>query len=114
MPRKMSTKGKNRKNNKEHKIRSDLQLIIDLDPEMIFIKDKKNYMMSTNKNFIGSFKIKNGHIERKTCFQLYPVQAEQYWQDDKERTMFNKDNASAPIITSINFIAFIFFILILH
>ncbi|MFH0913032.1 MAG: diguanylate cyclase [Candidatus Omnitrophota bacterium] len=62
----------------------ELQIIFDSVPAMIFYKDKENKMIRVNKPFIEVMGLSREQIEGKSCFELWPKDAEHYWCDDKE------------------------------
>jgi len=60
------------------------QIILDTVPAMIFYKDKENRMIRVNKTLAEVIGLPKEEIQGKTCFELFPDQAEEYWRDDKE------------------------------
>jgi len=62
----------------------DLQIILDSVPAMIFYKDKQNRLIRVNKALAEATGIAKEKIEGKSCSEVYPNQAENYWRDDKE------------------------------
>jgi len=67
-----------------HRYQRELQTIFDSVPAMIFYKDKENRMIRVNNTFAEIMGVPKEKIEGKTCFELYPDQAEDYWRDDEE------------------------------
>ena len=66
------------------KKQEELQIIFDSVPAMVFYKDRENRMIHVNKAFTEAMGLDKNQIEGKTCFELWPEQAEHYWCDDKE------------------------------
>lgn len=66
------------------KQREELQVIFDSAPTMIFYKDKDNKMVRVNQAFAEAMGMSREEIEGKSCFELWPHQAEDYWRDDRE------------------------------
>lgn len=66
------------------KQREELQIIIDSSPAMIFYKDKENRFIQVNMTFAETTGLPKGEIEGKSCFDIFPHQAKNYWEDDKE------------------------------
>ena len=66
------------------KKQEELQIIFDSVPAMVFYKDRENRMIRVNKAFTEAMGLDKNQIEGKTCFELWPEQAEHYWCDDKE------------------------------
>ncbi|MDD4893707.1 MAG: diguanylate cyclase [Candidatus Omnitrophica bacterium] len=65
------------------KRQQEFQVILDSVPAMIFYKDRENRMIRINKTFAEAMGLSKEQIEGKTCFDLWPQQAERYWCDDK-------------------------------
>ena len=66
------------------KKQEELQIIFDSVPAIVFYKDRENRMIRVNKAFTEAMGLDKNQIEGKTCFELWPEQAEHYWCDDKE------------------------------
>ncbi|MDD4980744.1 MAG: diguanylate cyclase [Candidatus Omnitrophica bacterium] len=66
------------------KKQEELQIIFDSIPAMIFYKDKDNRMVHVNRAFIETMGLNKEKIEGRSCFELWPEQADGYWCDDKE------------------------------
>ncbi|MBN2272673.1 MAG: PAS domain-containing protein [Sedimentisphaerales bacterium] len=81
--------------------RKELQTMFDSVPALIFYKDKENRMLRINKALAESMGISRDEIEGRTCFELWPEQAESYWQDDKEvmASECSKRNIVEPLQT---------------
>ena len=62
----------------------ELQTILDSVPALVFYKDRQNRMVRINKSFAEAMGMKKEEIEGKTCFELWPDKAQEYWCDDKE------------------------------
>jgi PAS domain S-box-containing protein len=62
----------------------ELQIILDSVPAMIFYKDKENRFIQTNKALAEATGLPKEEMDGKSVFELYPSQAEDYWQDDLE------------------------------
>lgn len=64
---------------------SELQIILDSVPAMVFYKDKKNRFVRTNRAFEDAMGLPKNKLEGQSIFDLYPKeQAEAYWKDDLE------------------------------
>lgn len=66
------------------KQQEELQLMLDASPAMIFYKDKENKFIRVNKAHAKATGLPKEKIEGRSCFEIYPQQAEHYWEDDKE------------------------------
>jgi len=64
--------------------RLEQRIILDSVPAMIFYKDTQNRMLRVNRAFVETMGMPKESIEGKTCFELWPEDAEHYWSDDKE------------------------------
>ena len=62
----------------------ELQIIFDSVPAMIFYKDKENRFIRTNKALAEATRLPREDMDGKSLFDLYPAQADDYWQDDQE------------------------------
>jgi PAS domain S-box-containing protein len=67
-----------------HKNQEELQIIMDSSPIMIFYKDLENKFIRVNKVLAEATGLPKESIEGKTVFEIYPNQAKNYWEDDKE------------------------------
>jgi diguanylate cyclase (GGDEF)-like protein/PAS domain S-box-containing protein len=67
-----------------HKNQEELQIIMDSSPIMIFYKDLENKFIRVNKTLAGATGLPKEAMEEKTVFEIYPNQAKDYWEDDKE------------------------------
>ena len=67
-----------------HRERIEQQIILNSVPAMIFYKDTQNRMLHVNRAFVEAMGMPKESIEGKTCFELWPEDAEHYWSDDKE------------------------------
>jgi PAS domain S-box-containing protein len=66
------------------KQREELQTIIDSSPILIFYKDRENKFMRVNKALAEASGLPKEAMEGKTAVEIYPNQAKDYWEDDKE------------------------------
>jgi diguanylate cyclase (GGDEF)-like protein/PAS domain S-box-containing protein len=66
------------------KNREELQTILDASPIMIFFKDRANRFIRVNKALADAAGLPKEKIEGRTVFEIYPNQAKDYWEDDKE------------------------------
>jgi len=66
------------------KHREELETIIDSSPIMIFYKDRENKFLHVNKALAEATGLPKKAMEGKTVFEIYPNQAKDYWEDDKE------------------------------
>jgi diguanylate cyclase (GGDEF)-like protein/PAS domain S-box-containing protein len=64
--------------------RAEYETILDSVPALIFYKDQENRMVRVNKAFAEAMGLPKDQIEGKGCSELWPDQAEQYWNDDLE------------------------------
>ena len=64
--------------------REELQIILDSSPIMIFFKDCENRFVRVNKALAEVTGLPKETMEGKTVFEIYPNQAKEYWEDDKE------------------------------
>ena len=64
--------------------RAEYETILDSVPALIFYKDAENRMVRVNKAFAEAMGVPKDQIEGKGCSELWPDQAEQYWNDDLE------------------------------
>jgi PAS domain S-box-containing protein len=62
----------------------ELEVILDSVPALIFYKDIHNRFVRVNKALAGLVGISVAEMEGKTLFELFPKQAEAFWQDDLE------------------------------
>lgn len=62
----------------------EYEIILDSVPAMIFYKDKDNRMLRVNRCFSETMGKSKKELEGKTCEELWPKQADHYWNDDKE------------------------------
>ena len=62
--------------------REELQIIIDSSPIMIFYKDTENRFVRVNKALAETTGLPREKIEGRTGADIYPNQAESYWEDD--------------------------------
>ncbi|HMF32549.1 MAG TPA: PAS domain S-box protein, partial [Candidatus Lokiarchaeia archaeon] len=60
----------------------DLQNILDAAPFLIFYKDTENRFVKVNKAFEDITGLSREQIIGKTSFDLFPSDADMYWQDD--------------------------------
>jgi PAS domain S-box-containing protein len=67
-----------------HKNQEELQIIMDSSPIMIFYKDRENTFIRVNKALAEATGLPKEAMEGKTVFEIYPNQAKDYWEDDKE------------------------------
>jgi len=64
--------------------RAEYETILDSVPALIFYKDRENRLVRVNKAFAEAMGLPKERIEGKGCSELWPDQAEQYWNDDLE------------------------------
>lgn len=78
-----------------------LETIFDSVPAMIFYKDKENRLIRVNKGLAEALGKPKEELENKSCFELHPNQAEDYWRDDREvmATARSKRNIIEPLET---------------
>ena len=63
----------------------ELQLILDSTPALIFYKDRENHFVRVNRALCQDMGLPEEQIEGHSLLDFYPpVQAEAYWNDDKE------------------------------
>ncbi len=60
------------------------QVLLDLIPAMVWYKDLENRILRANRAAAASLNKTPAEIEGKSFYDLYPEEAEQYYQDDKE------------------------------
>jgi len=82
--------------------RQELQDILDSVHALIFYKDTDNRIVRVNRAFADAMGMTKEQMEGKSCFELWPEQAESYWQDDKEviRTGQPKIGIIEPVETA--------------
>jgi PAS domain S-box-containing protein len=66
------------------KNQEELQIIMDSSPIMIFYKDRENRFIRVNKALAEATGLPKEAIEGKTILEIFPNQAKNYWEDDKE------------------------------
>ena len=66
------------------KNQEEIQIILDASPIMIFYKDCENRFIRVNKRLAEVTGLPKEAMEGKTVFDIYPNQAKDYWEDDKE------------------------------
>jgi diguanylate cyclase (GGDEF)-like protein/PAS domain S-box-containing protein len=64
--------------------RAEYETILDSVPALIFYKDLENRMIRVNRAFAEAMGLPKERLEGKGCSELWPDQAEQYWNDDLE------------------------------
>ncbi|MDP2898425.1 MAG: PAS domain-containing protein [bacterium] len=64
-------------------MRQQFEIILDSVPAMIFYKDRENRLVRVNKALADAFEVDKEDMEGKSCFDLHPNQADDYWEDDK-------------------------------
>jgi diguanylate cyclase (GGDEF)-like protein/PAS domain S-box-containing protein len=64
------------------KQRTEHEIILDSVPALVFYKDKENRIVRANKALAEAMQLPREGIEGRTCFELWPNQAEGYWADD--------------------------------
>jgi len=64
--------------------KEELQIILDSVPALIFYKDKENRIMRANKAMAKVVGMSVKDIVQKSCFELFPDTAGDYWSDDKD------------------------------
>jgi PAS domain S-box-containing protein len=62
----------------------EMQIILDSSPIMIFYKDCENRFIHVNKTLAEVTGLPKEAMEGKTVFEIYPNQAKNYWEDDRE------------------------------
>jgi len=82
--------------------REETQVIFDSVPALIFFKDRENRLIRVNRAFADAMGLPKEKIEGKTCYELWPEQAEGYWKDDREVLVSRKPkrNIIEPMKTS--------------
>jgi len=67
------------------RLSSELQIIIDSIPGLVFYKDRENRFLRVNKYMADAHRMKKEELEGKDLFELYPrEQAQAYLEDDLE------------------------------
>lgn len=66
------------------KLNEELQIIIDSSPAMIFYKDCENRFIRVNKALAEATGLPREAMKGKRAAEIYPNQAKDYWEDDKE------------------------------
>jgi two-component system cell cycle sensor histidine kinase/response regulator CckA len=64
--------------------REELEMILDSVPALIFYKDKENRMVHVNRGTVETIGKPKQEIEGRSCFELFPDKAEDYWTNDQE------------------------------
>jgi PAS domain S-box-containing protein len=72
------------------KNQEELQIIMDSSPIMIFYKDRENKFIRVNKALAAAAGLPKEALEGKTVYEIYPSQAKNYWEDDKEVILAGK------------------------
>jgi len=82
--------------------RAEYETILDSVPALIFYKDRENRMVRVNKAFAEAMGLPKERIEGKGCSEIWPDQAEQYWNDDLEvmKSGRPKRGIIEPLVTS--------------
>ena len=82
--------------------RAQYEIILDSVPALIFYKDRENRMVRVNKAFAEAMGVPKEQIEGKGCSELWPDQAEQYWNDDLEvmKSGRSKRGIVEPLVTA--------------
>jgi len=62
----------------------DFQHLLDALPAILFFKDKENRLVRVNQAFARSVDKPKNELEGRSCFELFPKQAEGYWRDDQD------------------------------
>jgi PAS domain S-box-containing protein len=78
------------------KQRKELQLILDTVPATIWFKDKHNRILRINRAAAETMGMLVEDIEGKTAYELFPEEAEHYYQDDLE--VMNSGQAKLGIV----------------
>lgn len=60
----------------------DTQMILDSVPAMVWYKDTENRILLVNKAAAAASGVKPEDLNGKSCWELYPDEADQYYQDD--------------------------------
>jgi len=81
--------------------RAEYETILDSVPALIFYKDRENRLVRVNKAFAEAMGLPKERIEGKGCSELWPDQAEQYWNDDLEviKSGRPKRSIAEPLVT---------------
>lgn len=58
------------------------QLILDTIPSLVFLKDDQNRILRVNQAVLSAFGVTRGEIEGKSSEDLFPADAERFYQDD--------------------------------
>ncbi len=64
--------------------RREQATILDSIPALVFYKDTENRIIRVNQDFAEAMGMERAQLEGRTCFELWPGQAEAYWRDDQE------------------------------
>jgi PAS domain S-box-containing protein len=64
--------------------KAELRTVLDSIPAMVFYKDTKNNLIRVNDAFAQSMKTTVSDLEGKSCFELWPDVAQNYYDDDLE------------------------------
>ena len=80
--------------------KEELDVILNSVPALIFYKDKDNRFIRINQGPIDACGMSREQIEGKTVFEVFPENAERYWQDDLEviNSGVPKRNIVEPIV----------------
>ncbi|WP_013629235.1 PAS domain S-box protein [Rubinisphaera brasiliensis] len=62
--------------------REETQLILDSIPSLIFLKDRENLILRVNQSVLDSLGMSRAEVEGRASSELYPNNAEQFYQDD--------------------------------
>ena len=62
----------------------ELETIMDATPLLVFYKDGENRFVRVNKALAEARGLPKEQIEGKSAFDLFPEQAQHYWEDDQE------------------------------
>jgi diguanylate cyclase (GGDEF)-like protein/PAS domain S-box-containing protein len=81
--------------------RAEYEAMLDSVPALIFYKDRENRIVRVNRAFADAMGLPKEEIEGKGCSELWPDQAEQYWNDDLEvmRSGRPKHGIIEPLVT---------------
>ncbi|MDP8276450.1 MAG: response regulator [Candidatus Euphemobacter frigidus] len=66
------------------KLSRDQQIILDSVPALIWYKDTENRILRANKVAAESAGLTLAEIEGNSCYDLFPAEADRYYQDDQE------------------------------
>ncbi|MCD6248923.1 MAG: PAS domain S-box protein [candidate division Zixibacteria bacterium] len=82
----------------------EINIILNSVPAFIFYKDRDNRFIRVNKSMTDVTGLSREQIEGKTVFELFPENAEQYWQDDLEviNSGIPKRNIIEPMVVGDN------------